>query len=103
VRNRPGTGVYDYEGRVETPKCGTVGCIAGWCILLSDGMNTVVTLTPKVRATELLGLENAPCDLFFTDSWPDADLSEDFENSTDPKERAEIVAQVIDDFIAKHK
>jgi hypothetical protein len=55
------------------------------------------------RATELLGLAEEPYRLFHSDSWPEHDLDEKFELSEDPKERAEIVAKVIDDFIAKHK
>jgi hypothetical protein len=99
-RNRPGTEVCDYEGRVETPKCGTVGCIAGWCCLLTDGME--FKGDAETRAHELLGVSDTH-DLFYTDSWADQDAMEDFENSTDPKERAQIVAEVIDDFIAIHE
>src|SRR5271165_1883285 len=46
------------------PSCETVGCIAGWVVLLHDGMGAEANENNAKRAAEILGLDYYS-DLFF--------------------------------------
>lgn len=64
---KPGS---EYHGDIEdtVPDCGTVGCIAGWAVMLVDNTNHE-NLTS--RAIQLLGITKHPLyeQLFYTDQW----------------------------------
>lgn len=60
----------------EAPPCGTVGCIAGWAVMLADGIPKRITVTyyegVGKRAAELLGLsEDESSSLFYDPCWPE--------------------------------
>jgi hypothetical protein len=99
------------------PPCGTVGCIAGWALLLSghkrlafkSGHNSLV------KAAKILGLEgdgiyryNGYNDdeaesvrLFHVDAWPDkfAEAYEDAESDNSPRRKATATIKRIKHFI----
>jgi hypothetical protein len=105
------------EVRTTVPKCGTVGCIAGWI--------TMIAYPDKVKRAEIenlyginiaakraLGISELsvyyggiPFELFYVDRWPEPyksqyfDVDLKFQNHDEAqKERAKIVAAVIDEF-----
>lgn len=103
------TGAYWGEpplGGIQFPKCNTVGCIAGWAVLLTDGMNAASEADFLIvdRAKQLLGFGryyDADA-LFSVDDWPD-DLRRAYCVATTQRERAQIVAARIDRFIAEEQ
>jgi hypothetical protein len=54
------------------PPCGTIACIAGWAVLLSDDDPPSDAEEIELRANALLGLTPEMGDrLFFTTEWPE--------------------------------
>lgn len=118
VKAEPNSSVTLGEGwgeptNVKIPSCGTVGCIAGWIVLLSnnnlDNSNNYSiksdgkckVFSAQQEATILLGFKYVPTELFFVSDWP-YQKREEYFNSTSQTQRAKIVGQVIDDFIKSH-
>lgn len=46
-------------GRRQPPRCGTVGCVAGWVVILHDGVKKAPVEDTRIedRAEEILGLQ----------------------------------------------
>ena len=88
------------------PKCGTVGCIAGWAVMLVKGREETIRLDligGRVGgvAQELLGISGAEhMELFFT--WPEKEYRIAKVNG-DHAEAARIIAAKIDQFIAERR
>lgn len=98
LNEEPGTLVSDsYVSSLnrfdqEVPVCGTVACIAGWSAVLRGLKDSEVYQTDEQR---FLGVTN---DLFFPDQWP-LRFYKRYQDSTDAKEKALVVADVIDHVI----
>lgn len=90
----PGKRFIGDNGKQYFPKCGTVGCIAGWACLLSGNGEPTFAYEP---AAELLQLER-PATLFFEDSWPEPFASQ-YQLAKSAAKRAEIVAERIEHLI----
>lgn len=102
------------EKHMEIPKCGTVGCIAGWvCILGNPNFQEALQWDVGVsaQARELLyGTASdkvfirKPFEIFYVDQWPgefrqryyDAEVG--VSHAQAQVERAKIVGEVIDEF-----
>ncbi len=101
-------GAWTYRNvRRSGPPCGTVGCIAGWAVLLSTkGRNNkerYENADPSDWAGEgrrLLKLDAGEAHkLFFVGCWP-YELHEAYDDAYgDPKARAKITCERIDRFI----
>lgn len=72
------------------PPCGTVGCIAGLAVFLS---NEPLPGNVAERAQKLLGLTDKT--LFYPDDWP-APVFKRFQKAKSNRARAKIVAEMID-------
>lgn len=80
------------------PECGTVACIAGWAVLLSDGKDGIYSSRYiQERAWELLG-EKAERRLFHTCKWP-GKFANRYEKAKTRKGKAQAAASRIDHFI----
>ena len=93
----------DDDTPTEFAECGTAACIAGWTLILSQ------TPIPPFRreiadiAQKLLGIEFYQSkDLFYLANW-NAIPRRRYHEATSQYERALIVSDVIDDFIAKYE
>jgi len=105
------------ENNMEVPKCGTVGCIAGWIVLLAhpdadERMKLETLYGYNAIAKRALGIADLsvyysgiPFEIFYVDRWPEPfktqyyEVSYKFPNHDEAqKERAKIVAAVIDEF-----
>lgn len=79
------------------PSCGTVGCIAGWTALLASTLDRTYHYGD---ARTLLGLSQTQASfLFFPSNWP-LTYYYKYKLAKNQRERAKIVGQVIDLFIA---
>jgi hypothetical protein len=104
------------------PPCGTTACIAGWAVILTDGLPKRITddyyASVKPRAINLLGLSEDEADrLFFVMGWPRAfhdryraaerfiDEHDDEDEKADKagESKAQIVADLIDHIIRTGK
>jgi hypothetical protein len=96
-------GYYDLPAE-QSPPCGTVACIAGWAVAITDGLNSITgpDAYGKIegRALELLGLEESS--LFYHTCWPD-EFCDRYENARTPQERAEVAADYINHIIETGK
>lgn len=45
------------------PSCGTVGCVAGWAVMLRGNPNAKIPIT--TQGADILGIPNAVVDLFY--------------------------------------
>lgn len=53
------------------PPCGTIACIAGWAVLLSEGQTSGAGSDVQAEAEALLGLSVEQRErLFYTSNWP---------------------------------
>lgn len=94
IFGEPGWGEPDKQ---TVPSCGTVGCIAGWTVMLAGDKDAIES--KKKQATRLLDLEDYSSEkLFYVTSWP-SKLQDAYMHSKNQRERAKIVGQVIDLFI----
>jgi hypothetical protein len=96
---------YDEPMEFEFPTCGTVGCIAGWTVMLNnpDSITENQSVYMDDFARDILGIDDdlASFKLFFVDHWPIELMSEYYAaKSTD--ERAQIVGRVIDRYIHEY-
>lgn len=97
------------EGTDWAPPCGTMGCLAGWAMLLFDPhtarqyVQGDTDVMPEDRGAELLELEYEQAKrLFYQTHWP-GDLSERYEDAAVARNypaRAQATADRIDRFIA---
>jgi hypothetical protein len=84
------------------PSCGIVGCIAGWTVLIHDGVENYNTqINIPIRALELLQLpmETGNSRLFHVSKWPMAQQNA-YCAAKSQRKRAQIIGQVIDLFVA---
>jgi hypothetical protein len=85
----------------KVPECGTMACIAGWTVALTDptkdhqGVRSI-----SEYATDLLGLNEAP-DMFWLQKWS-RHFRATWKATRSPRKHAQIAARVIDQFIKKH-
>jgi hypothetical protein len=96
------------------PPCGTVGCIAGWTLLLfgppieeltefrnDDGSFELGGSRIVDQAANLLELDPWEAnDLFHVNNWPEP-FKDHFIAAISPRSSAQILADAIDDFIAR--
>lgn len=104
----------------DAPACGTVGCIAGWTVVLANKKRTESAKAtikrlkiprseslPRERswsaiedmATEILGIRSSAAErLFYTWNWPNALVSA-YRSASSAAERAKITARRIERFI----
>jgi hypothetical protein len=86
----------------EFPACGTIACIAGWTVLLSKSTAGMAFMDTDRRASELLGIDFMVSDkLFSVEGWPEPYRIR-YVSARKQEERAQIVAEVIDNYIATH-
>lgn len=85
----------------QLPPCGTIGCIAGWSVLLGSSMDPGELVHVGSTAARLLDLDfEQAYDLFHTTTWP-SDLREKLSDSEPGTiEYAQVVAEAIDRYIA---
>ena len=85
----------------EYPQCGTIACIAGWtCVLGSSGAKFGGEV--MYTAEELLNIPmHASYKLFYTQHWPE-EFQQKYILAKTPQERAQVTAEVIDDFIRRY-
>jgi len=96
---------YGEPEEYTMPKCGTIGCIAGWaCMLGAPNEPHIATLACGHNASELLKIDPdiQPWDLYFPDQWPQT-FFRAYQEAIDAEGRAEIVADVIDQFISDYQ
>lgn len=112
----PGRKLWDtaYSGTVDAqltvPSCGTVGCIAGWVIVLAGKENESLGVSLSGVAAEALGLSQLQADsLFYHNAWSvwshdHSNRLKDLYDNSPPGSvlRAQIVAEVIDLFLEMH-
>ena len=111
-----GDGVDEYGNHDKIPfaRCGTAGCIAGWTVLLHDGMKKTEGMSSGTimdRAAILLGCQqdefNSPVmpELFYTDNWNTykRGLSDRYNRAKTQQERAVLVGEAIEAYIEKNK
>jgi hypothetical protein len=82
-------------------KCGTAACIAGWSVLLTDGLHADMN-DVRARAISLLGLnpnDYRHDELFDVCGWP-TKFADAYEKARSQKARAKIAADRIEHFIA---
>lgn len=96
---------------IEYPACGTVGCIAGWAVILNDQKGNSVKNTARKflagiflrtsqLAKEALDLEHdAAGRLFYVHYWP-TKYAQDYSHTQDPVEKAKVAVARIEHFIA---
>lgn len=78
--------------------CGATACIAGWAVVLSPEAEEDGYI--RNLASKLLGLTYGQSDnLFFVSGWP-RQFGELYHDTRTPQERAQVVAERIDHFIA---
>lgn len=88
---------YGEPDTVQVPKCGTIGCIAGWACFLSNKRPRAGRVQPT--AEKLLGIGGLQSDsLFLVDEWPSKESSK-YENAATQRQRAALVVKRIDNFI----
>lgn len=95
----------------EFAPCGTAACIAGWTVLLHDGMKTKKEGAQMWhRAAKLLGLDDKCRDgessqtskLFVTHEWG-SKIAARYHRAKTQKGRAKIAAERIEQFIKEYK
>ena len=106
---------YHCERRNGGPPCGTVGCIAGWAVILDQEGKTMAERYNKAvehdffaTGKRLLKLTTGQAKrLFYAEFnfenndysfWPE-DLVDAYDSARSPKAKARVVAQRIDRFI----
>lgn len=99
----------DYgEPNTQTfPACKTIGCIAGWTVLLGLPADQAKNISPdddiEEIAVRLLNMDYSDmCSLFYVGDWPDH-LHQAYIAAKTPIERAKLVAAAIDDFKKTYK
>lgn len=91
----------------EAPPCGTVACIAGWsCILGMDAPAKEIAKNHRVEGSARQLLDISPLqkeELFYPYNWPNPADYEEYRTCGNAQQRAQVVARVIDAFIAKYE
>lgn len=83
--------------RQRLPECGTVGCIAGWARMLEGSKGKPSDMSANI----LLNIFPSQSDqLFYVSGWPKKFADAYQKEGVTQRQRAKIVGQVIDDFIA---
>lgn len=81
------------------PKCGTIGCIAGWLVVLFSKTKKLPTLDISSQAQYLLEIDSERRDnLFIKGFWP-VTFSNQYKAALGPAARAKVVCDRIDYFI----
>jgi hypothetical protein len=79
-------------------KCGTVACIGGWAVLLTDGVAPTGEI--RARAVEILGIQGMNEDkLFEVTMWP-TEFTKRYWAAKTQRQRAKVAAERIEHFIA---
>ncbi len=97
-----------WASRDSRAECGTVGCIAGWVLMLSRprfqesvraGVYNALRLDWKMEAARELGIEDDQASpLFFEEFWPTRYINK-FSKARSNKQRARVAANRIEHFI----
>lgn len=101
------SGRWGEPTKQKIPSCGTIGCIAGWCVLLSIDEDQIDdyargVLRPFDAAQGLLGITNTEAwRLFYVSRWSQANR-EAYQNAKTARKRAQLVASEIDLFIKEN-
>lgn len=99
-----GVHVNEGDGEWEAPTCGTVACIAGWTVALSQGLSgyELEDLSDvSTLASELLGLNGADaCALFYAEDWPKRFRDQLNRRNPQTKAYALVVSHRIDHFLS---
>ena len=84
---------------VKFARCGTAACVAGWAVLLHDGMDTRVS-NLRSRAKSLIGLKKGFNEdlLFEVGGWPTR-FEEAYRSAKTQRGRARVAVRRIDHFI----
>lgn len=91
--------LFSMTGYYKKMDCGTSHCIAGWAVHLTEGDKGLHLGDFHNRACTALGISYGQGHgLFYDDEWP-RELSDEYNENTDKKERAQIAARAIDRFI----
>lgn len=85
----------------EFAPCDTAACIAGWSVLLTEGMETT-TSNLRERAAELLGIEMGKEERLFEVGHWSLDNRKKYREATTPEALAQIAADEIDIYIAEN-
>jgi hypothetical protein len=109
-----GFGQEGSSSEIQYPACGTVGCIAGWMDLLSNGMPTTARAAisraagAEAFAAKVLGCPDNEVEkpnhaggLFYRHGWRPALIAR-YDKALTPKTRAKIVGEVIDEYLKAH-
>jgi len=112
LKNPTAFGMDLWARRSGRAECGTIGCIAGWVLMLSRpglqesvryGFHKTFDLDWKEEATRELGItDNQPFSLFFEEFWPTRYASK-FSKARSNKQRARVAANRIEHFIRTGK
>lgn len=101
------------HGAMKNPRCGTIGCIAGWATVLAvpskesyskraDAASRQEEETKEdtqLCGQKALGLTNSQADrLFYVEDWP-TELQEAYDAATTAAARAKVTAARIDLFV----
>ncbi len=94
--------LWEHYGQAEPP-CGTVGCIAGWALMLTNEEVYGQHLCIAERAASALGLSYEKADRLFLpySRWPESWRMKLIEHKIGSPEYAQVVADYIDYFIEK--
>lgn len=105
---------YGEPENFKLPDCGTVGCIAGWAVLLANpdlatdksfgrGEERLSISTASYAASDLhIKAEYKPFELFYVDYWP-TQYADSYRKAKTQKERAKLMCEVIDEFTAQYQ
>jgi hypothetical protein len=101
------TDKLDSRFNAYAPSCGTVGCIAGWVYMLTYKKSGAIENADFecCQAIKILGLpknSNSLSELFYVQNWPEDLFVKFMKTDTGSPEKAEVVCEVIDNFINKY-
>ena len=85
-----------HDKPIVFPKCNTTACIAGWAVLLHDGMEArnLSDIEIHHRAVEILG-PKVSAELFGQYNWPE-NLCTAFDDAKTKRGKAKIACKAID-------
>lgn len=100
---------YGEPTTAKIPECGAVGCIYGWTCMLGNPSivkngNAEYWNRVRVKAEKLLGITDfhASISLSKVDAWPE-EIGTRYYQAKTAENRAKLVGERIDQFIAEHK
>jgi len=87
----------------EAPPCGTVACLAGWACVLSGHPAESGDWLSERGGLFLDLTEDQKSELFWPESWGGHSAYLEYKTCGNAEQRAQVVARVIDAFIAKYE